>query len=105
MTTTNPIEQAKSTQQEYQEKVKIQLNKLSANIDELKAKSRQASAEASLQYNNLIEELSAKRDAAEAKLQEMQDTTGDAWVTLREGFERAWSDLSESFAEVSRKFQ
>ena len=93
------------TKQAYQAKVKAQLDKLNAQIDELKAKAAQAKADVSIEYNSQMEELFAKRDAAQVKLEEIQQAGADAWVELQVGFEKAWGDLQSAFEKARAKFQ
>lgn len=89
----------------YQEKVKAQLEKMNAQIDELKAKGKQAQADASIEYYNQLEQVSAKRDAAQHKLEEMQQSGEEAWSELRIGFEQAWHELNSAFEKAAAKFQ
>ena len=66
------------SKQAYQAKVKAQLDKLNAQIDELKAKAAQAKADASIEYNSQMEQLYARRDAAQSKLEKIQQAGADA---------------------------
>ena len=88
MTESNP------QQEQYQAKVKAQLDKINAQLDELKAKAAQAEADVKTDYHGQMEELYAKRDAASAKLEELQKAGTDAWEEVQKGFEAAWSDLT-----------
>lgn len=93
------------TKAAYSEKVQAELDKMNARIDELKAKANQAKADASVEYQTQIEELSSKRDAAKAKLEEIQQTSEDAWEDVKGGFEGAWNELVSAFDSASKKFQ
>lgn len=64
-----------NTKQAYQEKAKAQLDKLNAQIDQLKARSEQAKADVKIQYQDKLAELYAKRDAAQSKFQELQQSS------------------------------
>lgn len=92
------------TRKAYKGKVKAQIEKLNAELDEMKAKGKQAKADAAIQYHEKIEELQAKRDDANQKLQELQDAGGEAWEEIRSGFEKAWSDVESAFQKASEKF-
>ena len=105
-TTTNlPNQTSDNGKLAYQQKVKAELDKLNAQIDELKAKANQAKADTSVEYHSLMEEIYAKRDAAELKLQELQKAGEDAWQEIQTGFEKAWHQLDQSLAAAMAKFQ
>ena len=92
------------TKQAYEEKVKAQLEKMNAQIDELKAKGKQAQADASIEYHSQLEQLYANRDAVQLKLEEIQKAGEEAWGELQGGFEQAWNDLSRAFEKAAAKF-
>ena len=98
---------AKNTdnKQIYQEKAKAQLDKLNAQIDELKAKSKQVKADAQIEYQDKIAQLSAKRDVAQVKLQELQESSEEAWTEMQQGFEKAWTELNTAWKSALNKFQ
>ena len=104
-TTNLPNQTSDDAKLVYQKKVKAEFDKLNAQIDELKAKANQAKADTSVEYNSLMEELYAKRDAAELKLQELQKAGEDAWQEVQTGFEQAWNQLDQSLKAAVSKFQ
>jgi uncharacterized protein YukE len=89
----------------HQERVKAELDKLNARINEFKAKAEHSKAEAAVSYNNAVEELVAKRDALEAKWQEVQDSGEAAWQDVYKGFESAWGELVQAFDTASKRFE
>jgi chromosome segregation ATPase len=91
--------------QDYQRKVEAQLEKLNAQINEYKAKADQAQADAKVRYYDQLEELQTKRDAAQAKLSELQQASESAWDEIRRGFENAWTELTTSFDLAVRQFE
>lgn len=110
MSTQTPIKpnlENKSIEQKqaYEAKVKAQFDKLSAKVDELKAKARQAQADTAVEYQSSLEELYFRRDAAERKLAELHQAGEDAWMELQLGFEKAWNDLTQAFDNAGKKFQ
>ncbi|VEP12290.1 conserved hypothetical protein [Hyella patelloides LEGE 07179] len=94
-----------NTKQAYQEKVKAQLDKLNTQIDEFKVKSEQAKANAKIEYQDKMAELYTKRDAAQVKLQELQQSSGEAWTEIQKGFEKAWTELSSAWDIAVDKFK
>ncbi len=105
MSTQTPINSNTERKQAYEAKVKAQLDKLNAQIEELKAKAEQAKAETAVTYHSSLEEVYAKRDAAQHKLEELQQAGEDAWLDIQIGFEKAWNDLSQAFSDAGKKFQ
>lgn len=91
--------------QEYQAKVKAELDKFNAQVEEMKAKAAQAQADAKADYHSRMEEVYAKRDAAQNKLQELQNTSAEAWEDVQKGFENAWNDLTDAFERASQNFK
>ncbi len=100
MATAENLDQKKKI---YEERVRAELDKLNAQIAELRAKGDQVKADARIQYTNLLEELQVKQSAAERKLSEMQSSSEDAWADLQRGFEKAWSDLQTAFDSAASK--
>lgn len=88
----------------YQAKVKAELDKLNARIDEYKAKAAAAKADAEINYHSIVEELSAQRDALSSKWEEMSTASEAAWQELQKGFDNAWSDLTSAFEKAAKHF-
>ena len=104
-TTNLPKPSSNETKLAYQQKVRSEFDKLTAQINELQAKADQAKADAAVEYNSIIQELYAKRDAAELKLQELQQAGEEAWQEVQTGFEKAWKELDQSLASALNKFR
>jgi len=93
------------TKQAYEAKVKAQLDNLNAQIDQMKAKAAEANADAAIEYNKMIEDLTSKRNTAQAQLDEIGKASEDAWEDLKVGFESAWNDLNVAFKSAMDKFK
>ncbi|MEQ8464666.1 hypothetical protein [Coleofasciculus sp. E1-EBD-02] len=91
-------------QQIYRDKVQAELNKLNAQVDEMKAKAAQAQADAQIQYNSHLEELQTRQVAVQTRLEELQAASQDAWEDIKIGVEAAWLDLQQSFQNAVAKF-
>ncbi|HHP7245724.1 MAG TPA: hypothetical protein ACFE0H_13670 [Elainellaceae cyanobacterium] len=89
----------------YQQKAQAEFDKLNAQLEELKAKAAKAEADTKLRYQNSIESLQAKSDAAQSKLEEIQASSEAAWEDLQSGFEVAWNDLKAAFDKAVSNFQ
>lgn len=92
------------SKQAYESKVKAQLDNFNAQIDQMKAKAAEANADAAIEYNKMIDDLTNKRDTAQAKLDEIGKASEDAWEDLKVGFESAWNDLENAFKNAMNKF-
>ena len=50
-----------------------------------------------------IADLEEKREALARKMDDLGDSTGEAWDDVKDGFEKGWADLKESFREAKKK--
>ena len=91
--------------QVYQEKLKAQLDEWNAKIDVLKAKAAKAEAQSKADYQEAIEDLQKKRQAANDKLQELRSAGDEAWEDMKEGIEAAWSSLGAAIKSASSRFK
>lgn len=87
------------------EKAKAKLDEWSAEIDRLQARAKVAEADAKLKYNEQLEEMRARRDAAQAQVVEMQKASDKAWDDVRNGFEKAWTDLQSAFESAMSRYK
>lgn len=89
----------------YHEQLDAQLREWSAKLDQLKAKADGAEAAAKVEYYKQIESIKAKADVAQAKLKELNESSGEAWESLKGGVERAWTDFKTAIEEAAGKFK
>jgi len=91
--------------QVYQEKLQAQLDEFNAQIELLKAKAEKTESSTKLSYLETVDELKLKRDLAKSKLQELRNSSDDAWEDLKEGIENAWADVSSSIESAISRFK
>ncbi len=91
--------------EEYIDKLAAQLKEWSAKIDELEAKAHTVKEDAKTRYGEQIKELKEQRDTTVHKLQELKETSNEAWDIMKAGMETAWSDLKKAITEAKQKFQ
>jgi uncharacterized coiled-coil DUF342 family protein len=89
----------------YQEKLEAQIKEWSAKVTELKAKADQAGADAKIQMYQQIDQLRARKDAAQQKLTEIKAASADSWEALKTGSEKALGDLKKTWESMKSKFQ
>jgi predicted nucleic acid-binding Zn-ribbon protein len=89
----------------YQQKKQAQLDEWKAEVDKLKARASQASADAQLEMNKQIDALEDKIQAGRSKLAEIAEASDDAWESMKDGVEVAWDSMKSAFSEAAGKFK
>jgi chromosome segregation ATPase len=89
-------EKAMGRKEAYIEKLEAQLREWSSKIDELKARADKAKTDVKLEYEEKIGELRARQETVRNKLQELKDSSGEAWEGIRDGLEKAWDELKNA---------
>ena len=74
-----------SKKDEYFEMMDAQLEKWDAEVDKLRARSHEMTADARVKYDEQIKAMRASRDAAHKKLQEMRAASDRRGSTCRPG--------------------
>ncbi len=90
---------------EYIDMMAHQLKEWSAKIDELESQIGAAGAEMKSALEQRIRDIKDKRDAMSQKLQEVRNSSGDAWKTLATGMDTAWDAFRAAFRSAVDKFK
>ena len=85
---------------QYAEKLKAQIDRLNSQVDKLESKA--ASMRSKLEKQ--IAEVRSKREEVESKLEQIRQAGGEAWLTLKDGAERARQALTEALKKARAKF-
>jgi hypothetical protein len=85
----------------YQQKMRLQLDELQAEIAELRAKAVQAEVNVELEYYTLIDELQVELEAANQKLQVLTQAGEENWEEFKSEFELVWGSLRELIKSVT----
>ena len=88
----------------YEKKMEATLDQWSAELDGLKAKAKMADADARIALNEEIESAVAKKEAATKKLDELKNTSDDAWEDLKQGIEGVWTSLDGAVRAAKSRF-
>lgn len=98
--------QAKDTQakEQFERALSMKLERLDEEIREVQAKATNLSEAAKAEWTEKMADLSAKRKAAEAKLDEVRKSAEGAWEHLREGADRAWEELEQAVQKARKEF-
>ena len=89
----------------YKAKIDAQLKEWSIKIADLKAKAELAEANVKVEYLKQIELLSARKEKAQAKLEELKIAGDEAWESLKAGMEKAVSELKDAINSAIAKFK
>ncbi len=82
-------------------KMEAQLKQWGAKLDELVAKTKEVGAEAKVEYRKGIDDLKAKHQAAQAKLDELKAAGGEKWESLKAGVESVWGEVEAAFKKLT----
>ena len=88
----------------YEEKFAAQVDKWSAQLAVYKAKTDQATAQAKIDCCEITESLQHKHDEAKTRLQELKDSSDEAWVDIKKGADHAWTEVKTAFHSAASKF-
>jgi hypothetical protein len=103
--TTQQRSLAMSKKDEYFTAMESQIKKWDAEVDKLRVKSDQLSADARAKYDAQVKEMRANRDAAHRKLQEMRTAGESAWQNMQAGTDAAWASMKSALEKASSQFK
>ena len=89
----------------YQQKIQEQLDEWRADIDRLKERAKNATAETRLKYQESIDRLELKMDEGRSKLKDLKESGEDAWDAVKEGADSIWDTMKATFAEVKERLK
>jgi 3-deoxy-D-manno-octulosonic-acid transferase len=88
----------------YQEKLEAQIKEWSAKLAELKTKADKAGAEAKEQMYKHIDQLRARKEATQQKLNEIRAAKADTWENLKAGSEKALDEMKKTWESFRSMF-
>ena len=94
-----------SKKDEYVKWMQSKVDELSADIEKLKAKANQATAEARVKYLDEAEKLRQKKEGVQEKLNEIKSASEGAWEDLKTGMDKSWNDLKEGVQSAWSRFK
>ena len=92
------------TKAEFEKELTASLDKLDAEIRELKAKAETLKADARAKLDQVVDELDAKQKSARAKLDELGKASSGAWEHLKQGTKAAWEELETAVKKAAAQF-
>ena len=109
--TRNMAETAKSytlqQRQVYQQELADRIAEYDRKIEDLKQRMIMVygATEQKMQEQIKLDELQEKVKNMKNRAKELEDASGDAWIDLQNGLEKAGKDLDRSFSEAMKNFQ
>jgi uncharacterized coiled-coil DUF342 family protein len=94
-----------SKKDEYFTMMESQIKKWDAEVDKLRARSAQVSADARATYDEQLKAMRANRDAAFKKLQEMRTASESAWQNMQAGMDSTWASMKSALDKASSQFK
>jgi chromosome segregation ATPase len=90
--------------EDYLDKIEPQIREWAAKINELKAKAEKGSAEMKIKMTQEIEDLRARKEAAQQKLAEMRAAGAEKWESLKTGTEKAVEEWKKKWESLKSKY-
>jgi uncharacterized coiled-coil DUF342 family protein len=89
----------------YIDRMAKQLKGVSAKIDGLEVKVRDAAADLKAGLENKIVELRSKSEELTRRIRDLRESSDVAWEALKDGVEFAWHDVKDAVSEARGKFK
>jgi transketolase len=90
--------------QAYEQKVEARLERWQAQIQELKARAKEADADTRAEIAKQLKHLDEHSDEALEKLRDLRDSSGDAWKDVKGGLENSWDSLEKALKAARSRF-
>ena len=93
-----------TSRHEYIDKLKEKLDEWDADIDELEARAQNTKTELEFEIKDQITALKLRRDIMKLKLNEIRDSSEEAWEDIKAGAEEAWADVKDAMKKAKSHF-
>ncbi|WP_323846549.1 hypothetical protein [Microbulbifer magnicolonia] len=89
----------------YEKKLQAKLDQRKADIDKLRARAREADANARIALNSQADELERRHSELKHQLHQVAEASDDAWDSVKEGAEAAWRKMESAFDKARQKLR
>lgn len=89
---------------DFLEKQKALLKEWTQQFDELKLKAKKVQVDASVKFDNYIDDLRVKLENAKSSLEGIQEAGDSKWEELKSGLDKAWGEIKEAIDKAKSKF-
>jgi hypothetical protein len=84
--------------------LKDQMSVMDAKIEEFRIKGANLASDAKATWELKMSELDSRRKAAGTKLEEIENSTAQAWGDVEKGARTAWEELNKAIQSASEEF-
>lgn len=95
---------AAEAKEDFETRLTASLAEMEDEIERLREKGRTLKDEAKTRWNEKMADLEAKQKAARDKLDEVRESTAEAWDRVEKGARAAWDDMRKAFQEAAKEF-
>ncbi len=88
----------------YRQKKQAQLDKWKAEVDRLKAKASEGSADAQMELNKQVKAVEGRIEEGRIKLAAIARASEDEWESIRDDVDSAWDSITSGFNEALGRF-
>ena len=89
----------------YEQKMNARLLKWDAQMQVLKARAKEAGANAKAEIGKELDDLEKRSDVAREKLRELRNSSGEAWQDLKAGLDNSWRSLQGALEAAKSRFK
>lgn len=90
--------------QEYIQSLHRKIDEWNAEIDKLIARKDKVEAESKLELQKQIDSLKGKRSDMEIQLENLKNTSADAWEDVKSGVDLAWEAMNSAVKSAASRF-
>ncbi len=94
-----------NTKNEYIRKMQAKLEELSIEIDKLTARKDEIKADVKVEYDEMIAALKVKLDGARLKTEELKHAGEHAWEDLKTGIDAVKTSIGEAIESARSRFK
>lgn len=88
----------------YLDRIEAQIKEWDADFEKMKAKAQIASADARIEYFNKLEGLKVRSEQFKQEYGRLKSASGEAWDELKGGLDKAYNEMSSTFADFKESF-
>ncbi len=93
-----------ASRQEYIQSLHQKIDEWNADIDKLVAKKEKVEAESKLEMQKQIDSLKGKRSEMEIELENLKNTSAEAWEDVKSGVDLAWEAMNSAVKSAFSRF-
>ena len=92
------------TMDAYQHKINAQVKEMKAKMMMLESEAEKSSADMRIKYQSKVDELKPRFKEIEKKLNQLSDSSEDAWKEIQTGIDQSMSELRIALENVTKHF-